>query len=208
MTDRKQICVLGGTFNPIHMGHVRLGLYFARKLSLDTVLLMPSALPPHKSGGEVIPAVHRLAMCDLVAQEHPLFTVSDMEIRRTGKSYTVDTVRELRQRYPDSDISLIIGGDMLRTFHQWYCYEEILAHARILAAGRTIGEYSVLCEAAQQLRAQGGDVVVEDIRVIDVSSTQLRAWLREGNLRRAAAYLPQPVLQYIVEHCLYGYHKR
>ena len=97
-----KIALFGGTFDPIHTAHLRMAGMLADALSLDTVLFMPTFVPPHKAKGEIAPAEHRLQMCKLATTHDSRFTVSDMEIQRGGASFTVDTLRELQTIYPDA----------------------------------------------------------------------------------------------------------
>ena len=130
-----RIGIYGGAFNPVHKGHVKLAEEIKEKAYLDKIIIMPSGLSPHKSSGQLIDSEHRLEMCRL-AFDKEYFEVSDLEIRREGKSYTVDTVTELKSVYPNDELYLVMGSDMLLSFHKWYRYEDILSAVTICATTR------------------------------------------------------------------------
>ena len=132
----KRVAVFGGTFDPIHEGHVQLALQFARRLKLDEVLLVPTFVPPHKLKADMAAAEDRLAMCRLVAAAHPKLKVSDMEITRGGASFTVDTLETLEGQYPGTEWYLITGADMFLTLGTWWRFEDIAELAVLCAAPR------------------------------------------------------------------------
>ena len=103
--------ILGGTFDPIHIGHLRIAEAVYERIALEQIIFIPAFVPPHKVGQDYAPAEHRYAMTELAVKPYPHFIVSDMELRRSGVSYTIDTLRELRQIYPDKELYFIIGAD-------------------------------------------------------------------------------------------------
>ncbi len=109
-----KLALFGGTFDPVHTAHLRMAGMLADALSLDTVLFMPTFVPPHKAKGEIAPAEHRIQMCELATASDPRFLVSDLEIKRGGASFTVDTLRELKKLYPDAQLYLFVGADMFK----------------------------------------------------------------------------------------------
>ena len=123
-----------GDLNPIHKGHIRLAQAARDEMGLERVLLIPTWTPPHKESPDLAPSQHRLAMCRLAAEGHPFLEVDDLEIRRRGRSYTIDTVEELGRREPGRELVLIVGSDMLLTFHQWRRWREILERVTLCAA--------------------------------------------------------------------------
>ena len=130
-----RIGIYGGAFNPVHKGHVKLAEEVKTKADLDRIIIMPSGVSPHKSSDTLIGSEHRFKMCEL-AFEGEDYIISDLEIKREGKSYTVDTVTELKKIYPDDELYLIMGSDMLLCFHRWYRYEDILSVSKIVATTR------------------------------------------------------------------------
>ena len=136
-----KIGIYGGTFNPPHLGHQAAADTAVKQLGLDKLILIPAAIPPHKELPESTPAgEHRLEMVRKMADalEMPgVAEVSDMEMNRQGKSYTADTLKEIRQQYPDAELWLLMGTDMFLTLQHWYHPEEIMQMAGICAFGRT-----------------------------------------------------------------------
>jgi nicotinate-nucleotide adenylyltransferase len=123
--------VFGGTFDPIHIAHLVLAEQAREQLRLDQVLFVPAAVPPHKIGKGISPPKVRLEMVELAVAGHPQFAVSDVELRRTGPSYTVDTLRYLRERHPTAEMFLLLGADSLLDFPNWREPDAILSLARL-----------------------------------------------------------------------------
>ncbi len=195
----RKIAVFGGTFNPIHNGHLHLAESFAEILGVQKVLLIPARVPPHKPAVDLAPAEDRLAMCRAAAGG--LFEASGIEIRRKGPSYTSDTLREIRDRCPDSELYLITGEDMFLTLEQWHEPEVIFSLATICAAPRSAAGCGRMLEYARALKEKGARAVVRNIRYIPVSSTMVRNAVRQG--KSLAGLVPPAVERYIREHHLY-----
>lgn len=188
--------IFGGTFNPPHKGHTRLAEKAAEFLGLDRMLIIPSCIPPHKIPGKLAGGDDRMEMCRL-AFEGDFYEISSMELDRGDKSYTVETLRELKKLYPDDEFYFIIGSDMLSTFNQWYCWEEILTLAHICAASR---EKSFVPDLSAYTQEQKERFVILDIEPFEVSSTQLRRIIAgEGE----TDLLDEKVRRYIEENDLY-----
>lgn len=200
----ERIALFGGTFNPIHRGHVTVARAVADRLALSRLVLVPSARPPHKPADDLAPGEDRLAMCRLAAEADPWMVVSDLELRRPAPSYTVDTLAELRRESPTAEFLLVIGADMLRDFHLWRRFEEIVRMARIVTLPRPGVEIGPLAA----LRRALGDAAVErmlsdvqDTPLVDVSSTEIRRRMLAG--RTVDDLVPPAVARYILEHGLY-----
>lgn len=197
----RRMALFGGTFDPIHNGHVQMALEFARRLRLDRVLLMPTFVPPHKMKQQMASVEDRLAMCRLAAQEHPVLEVSDLEARRGGASFTADTLEALHAQYPDAQWYLITGADMFCTLSTWWRFDAIAERAVLCAAPRDDIGYAQLCTYAEKLGALGARCAVEDIPLVRVSSTEIReAAARGEDLTR---WLPPAVADYVRRHQLY-----
>lgn len=123
--------IYGGTFNPIHNGHLHIVEEFRRGLGLDRVLLIPTRVPPHKAAPDLASAGERFAMCRLAAQGKPWLELSDIEMRREGKSYTAETLEELSVLYPQDQFYLLMGEDMFLTLGRWYRPETIFSLASV-----------------------------------------------------------------------------
>lgn len=190
-----KIGVFGGTFNPPHNGHVRLAKAAADELKLDKLLVIPSCIPPHKIAAKLADGQERLEMCRLAFGCDPRFEVSPMELERGSRSYTVETLRELKALYPDSELYFIVGSDMLESFDKWYLWQEILSLSVLCAASREEGYSSDLSRFGK---------LAERIKIItldplEVSSTQIRNSAGEVS----PELLDPKVAAYIREHGLY-----
>lgn len=190
----------GGTFNPIHRGHLNICLRAREAVEADEVLLMPAAQPPHKSAGWLAPDQDRLAMCALAAREYDLIQVDDWEIRRGGRSYTVDTLGHLAAVFPEEELWLLIGTDMFLTFTQWHRWEEIGKMASLLVASREEGDREQLLAQQQRLAERGVRSRLLQNPPMPMSSTQIREELRRDGTTEKVC--PQ-VLDYIREKELY-----
>lgn len=193
-----RVGIFGGTFNPIHNGHLSLIAHLIEALALDELLLIPTAVPPHKENGNVINAQHRLAMCRLAVQDNPKVRVSDIEIMRGGISYTIDTLRLLSVERPSDQLILLVGSDMFYTVDQWRCASEIMRLVKIVAIPREVGENEKLLAQRDRLNAAGAQTQVVEVDPLIVSSSDLRAQ------ECASENLPPLVERYIVQNGLYG----
>lgn len=203
---KQRIGILGGTFDPIHNGHVILAREFAARLQLDAVLMMPTFVPPHKVKSDLAPAVDRLEMCRLACKPYPELIVSDMEINRRGASFTVTTLEQLKALNPNTDLFLLVGADMFLTLATWYRFADIAKLATLCVAPRDGSATEELLKYAEELEKQGAVCRVEPIDVPYLSSTAIR--------KRAAAgesiddMVPQAVAAYIRDQRLYTTNKR
>ncbi len=201
-----KIGVYGGSFNPPHLGHVRAAQACQKALGLDRVLVIPASIPPHKqmaSGSAT--AMQRLQLTRLAFGDLPGFEVLDLELRREGKSYTVDTIRALKAQYEQGELFLMMGTDMFLTFQDWYCPEEIAKNARLVCFSRYDADEKnrgALLGQADALEARFGrrPLLLEN-DCFDISSTEARRLLRFGI---AESYLPEAVLREIGAKGLYG----
>ena len=200
----RRIGLFGGSFNPIHNGHLHLAESVYQALQLDSVMLMPAGEAPHKSSAAYASGAHRFAMCRLATKSRPWLTVSDLEIKKPGRSYTVETLRILRERHPDTAWTLLLGSDMLLTFDKWYCWQEILAYAAVCAVSREENDLPALQDAADRLKEQvpGAEVTVLRVPAFPVSSTQIRENLK--NHADCSCLLPENVVPYIMKNGLYS----
>lgn len=197
----ERIGIFGGTFNPIHQGHVRLAQQYIRELKLDKLLVIPTKFPPHKLARDLAPAADRLEMCRLAFRDIPQAEISDLEIRRKGKSYTVDTIRQLKQDYPDSKLFLLVGGDMFRSFKGWVRFDEILQNCTLCTAARERGELRELNRYRIVLEQYSENLLILDVPVLELSSTEIRQRVAAG--QSCEALLDDAVIRYIAEKQLY-----
>jgi nicotinate-nucleotide adenylyltransferase len=196
-----RIGILGGTFNPPHLGHLVCAQEAYLQLHLDRVMLMPAWIPPHKPVEDEPGANHRLEMCRLAFErDEGRFQVSDLEVKRAGTSYTVDTLEELHSRAPDSELYLIVGADIAAGLLEWRDPERVLSLAALAVAERPGTEREAVERALSQLRG-AERARFFDMPEIGVSSTMLRNRVREGQPIR---YLTtDPVAGYVARHNLY-----
>lgn len=200
----KRVGIIGGSFDPVHTGHLVIAQDALEKLELSEIVFVPAYIPPHKRHMQQADAAHRYGMLQLATEADFRFSVSDIEIQRGGISYTIDTVRYLQEERPDDDWMLIVGSDTLVDLHNWYKIDELLG----------------LCEVASFLRP--GESSLEEIRrkvalpetsreklmgniieahLMEISSTEIRMRVAEG---LGIRYLvPAEVEMYIFEHGLY-----
>ena len=194
------IGILGGTFNPPHMGHLVMAQEALDQLDLDRVVFMPVAVPPHKEAREDPGAAARLELCRLAVAHDERFEVSTLEIERGGASFTVDTLRELHDVEPEHDLTFIVGGDMAQSLPAWREPEAILRLARVAVAEREGVRREDIARRLEPLH-DGDRVVFFDMPRIDVSSSTIRRRVAEG---RPVRYLvPDAVAAAIAEHGLY-----
>lgn len=196
----KRIGIFGGSFDPVHLGHKRLGDFAVNALKLDKLLIIPAACSPFKTG-TVSLAEHRMNMCRLQFCEDK-FEVSDIEISRGGKSYTVDTVNAVKELYPDSTLFLIIGSDQLMQFHKWYCFDEIMKNAVICAVARAEkDDISNMEKYADENLRQHGECKILEFTPLEISSTEIRQLIKNGE--NTDFVLNREVSQYAKREGLY-----
>ena len=190
--------ILGGTFDPIHFGHLFIAEEARVRFRLDRVLFVPNGTPPHKPEGDRTPARHRFAMTGIAVADNPFFECSALELNRPGPSYTVDTLAALRAERPDAELFYITGLDAIADLMTWKRHEEVIAAASFIAARRPGTDPDVLRErlpAAYRER-----VLLLGSAEIGISATDIRERLRTG---QAARYLlPDAVLAYAAKHRL------
>ena len=181
--------IFGGTFNPPHMAHLVAAESVRDHLKLDKVLFVPAALPPHKIKEKIISAEHRLQMVKLAISDNPLFELCDMELHRTGPSYTIDTILELKRKFPEDNFYLIMGIDLLIDFDKWKKPDKILEKCRVVAMNRP-GFDLAMVDKELLLRVE-----LVNIPSVDVSSTSIRRRVKSG---RSIKYLVSPAVEYYI----------
>ncbi len=196
-----RIGILGGTFNPPHIGHLICAQEAYLQLELDRVTLIPARIPPHKPVDDEPGAQHRLELCRVAVGDDDRFDVSDVEIAREGPSFMVDTLELLHSREPKSELFLIVGGDIAAGLPKWREPERVLSLATLAVAGRRGTSRAEVDEALIGL--SGGErAQFFQMPTIGVSSTVLRRRVRARQSIRY--YVPDAVVRYIDDHRLYG----
>jgi nicotinate-nucleotide adenylyltransferase len=198
--SKQRTGVLGGTFDPIHFGHLAAAEAAISCARLEQVILIPSAQPPHRPQA-VAPAPQRLEMCRLATEGNKRFAVSDVELKREGPSYTADTLAELRGLYPGDELFLILGWDAARLFPTWRRPDEVRELASIVVVGRPGSDAPR--ETDLKSVGLGGEGVVLCLEPTpDLSASEIRRAVAAGE--SIAGKVPEPVERYIVAHRLYA----
>ena len=213
------IGILGGTFDPIHFGHLRLAEELSHTLKLGAVRFVPSGTPPHRAAPHAAPA-HRVAMARLAVAGNPLFTLDEREIRRSGPAYSFDTLTEIRAEVGAAQpLALLLGADAFLEFATWHRWHELFGLAHIAVAHRPgfpverwrdampqplAREYAarLMQQPLAAHLAPGGGIVVIPFTALDISATSIRELIRAGGSPRYL--LPDPVLDYIRTENLYS----
>ncbi|MBR1758595.1 MAG: nicotinate-nucleotide adenylyltransferase [Lachnospiraceae bacterium] len=197
-----KVGIMGGTFNPIHLGHLILAENAYRQLNLDVVWFMPSGKPPHKKNSEILPNEDRVRMVEKAIASTPYFQLSLLEIERQGTTYTVDTLEYLHENYPEDSFVFIAGADSLYQLDSWREPARILKLCSFAAARRDSVVYSDIEAQAEAVRTKyAADVVLIDIPEIDISSSNIRERLLNG--RSIHFLVPQAVEDDLYEHHAY-----
>lgn len=218
----KRIGLLGGTFNPIHMGHLHIATEVSKCLELNQVLFIPTGIPPHKDPKGILPALDRLKMVELALLEIPQFVPCDIEIKRSGESYTIETILELKEKHPDDHLFFIVGMDAFSQIETWKTPEKLVMVCDFAIISRPLSPFSSLPSygllsladrsALGQLDAgkiQDYDVSVSprsalhflNIPHSTISASHIRAQFSEGKI--AKNFLPASVQSYIIKNQLY-----
>jgi len=223
VTRALHVGIFGGTFNPIHRGHLAIAEEVRKAIGLDRVLLIPAGRPPHKTGQKIPPAKHRLEMVRLSVRGHPDLEVSDLEVRRRGKSYTIETVKALQRIYPKgTEFYLILGLDAFMEFPTWHLPDALKARCHLVVVSRPGFLFADLIrldflsktdpkplrelDRGRRVRHElpltpYTRLVLIRVKAHDVSATQIRDHLSGG--KRLKNLLPPLVESYIIKNHLY-----
>ncbi|MFC1709152.1 nicotinate-nucleotide adenylyltransferase [Candidatus Omnitrophota bacterium] len=186
-----RIGIFGGTFNPVHFGHLVLAQQAYEKLNLDKVIFIPSFYPPHKKSSDIASAVHRYNMVKLAIQGNSRFKVSNIEINRRGRSFSIDTLRQLKKIYPKAKLFFISGSDVSDQISKWKSIDQILLLAKFVLAKRP----------GYRLKKYNRNISVISITELDISSSMIR---RKIKTKKSIRYLmPMRIYRYIKEKRLY-----
>ena len=199
---RKKTGIMGGTFNPIHTGHLLLAENARDGFGLDEILFIPSGRSYMKREAEILDRHQRYEMTLLATQDNPAFFVSDIEVKRKGNTYTCDTLSQLKQQEPETDFYFIVGADSLFSMETWKEPERIFRNCTVLAAIRDDKDSEMLQEQIAYLTDKFGARICQIVfREIDISSTDIRMRLANGQSIRYM--VPDKVISYIEQHHLY-----
>ncbi|MPM57499.1 Nicotinate-nucleotide adenylyltransferase [bioreactor metagenome] len=198
-----KIAVMGGTFNPPHLGHLLGARRVISAYDPDLFLMIPTGIPPHKIIPDGSPCdCDRLNMVKLMVRDDPKITISDMEMKRKGKSYTVDTLKSLKEEYKNASIDLIMGADMLYMIEKWHHFEELFGLCRLVVIGRKENQTEELKKACLHIQKRyGADITLLEMEPFAISSSQIREKIK--NEEDVGQYLHPDVYRYIRENNLY-----
>jgi nicotinate-nucleotide adenylyltransferase len=214
--QNRKVGIFGGTFNPIHLGHLRSAEEIRETFTLDRMYFVPAARPPHRSGDTLVSAVHRLKMVELAIADNPFFQASAVELERTGPSYSVDTIRSFRQTFEPDSLFFIVGFDAFREIHTWKEYASIPWLCHLIVTSRPgvstppleqflpVALQSTLWyDPVQKMyrHTSGHSLIFHEIHGLHISASQVRALLRQS---KSIRYLiPSTVAAYIADNSLY-----
>ncbi|MCF7520638.1 nicotinate-nucleotide adenylyltransferase [Neisseria sp. ZJ106] len=199
----KPIGLFGGTFDPVHNGHLNIAQAFADEIGLETVIFLPAGEPYHKTAAQTA-AAHRLAMVEAAVADYPQFAVSDCDIVRQGATYTFDTVQIFRQQFPNTPLWWLLGSDSLMKLHTWKRWETLVRQINIAVAmreGDSLNKTPAVLHSWLGGALQNGSVRILNTLLYPVSSTQIRSELQQG--RFSDGLIPPQVERYIRRHGLY-----
>ena len=197
----ERLGLFGGTFDPPHLGHLILASEAQSQLELTRLLWTVTPDPPHKQDQLITPLEHRLAMVKLAIQDNRSFELSEIELKRPGPHYTVDTIRLLAEQNPGAEIVPIIGGDSLHDLPTWHHPQEILYRAHWVGVMRRPGEETNLQALERKLPGISAKVHYVDAPLLEIASREIRE--RVASRKPFRYYLPLPVYEYINQHHLY-----
>lgn len=196
-----KLLLFGGTFDPPHLGHMNLLRGAMQAVQPDLTIVMPAGVPPHKAAS-MTPGMWRYEMCAcfraLEKECGGRIEISDWEIHRQGRNYTIDTVTMLEQKYPGAELYLSVGSDMLLTFTEWRRWPELLQKATLVVESRCEGDMGALHRAARALSAEGGRIVFSPAKALPMASSDIRAG------KAPAGALPPETEQIAGKYHLYG----
>jgi nicotinate-nucleotide adenylyltransferase len=211
-----KVGIFGGTFNPIHLGHLRSAEEIRETFTLDRMYFVPAARPPHRSGDTLVSAVHRLKMVELAVADNPFFQASAIELERTGPSYSVGTIRTFREVLEPESLFFVIGFDAFREIHTWKEYASIPELCHLIVTSRpgvsipspdqflpVALQPALWYDPVQRMyrHTSGHSLVFHEIHGLQISASQIRALLRQS---KSIRYLvPSTVAAYIADNSLY-----
>lgn len=198
-----KIGLFGGTFNPIHNGHIHIAHAFMQQIHLDNLIFIPAGEPYHKKSTEVS-ALQRLAMVKLATAEFPYFSVSDCDITRQGNTYTFDTIKIFKKKFPHSQLWWLLGSDSLEKLHTWYRWQDLVQYIHIavaMRAGHSLKNISKQLYTWLHESLDNGRVVILQTPLLDISSTTVRQMAQmQENIDQ---FVPIQVVNYIKQNNLY-----
>ena len=202
MSQQIKIGILGGTFNPVHSGHLYLAGKAMEKAGLTKVLFVPSNISYMKDQTDLVSAADRIAMVELAITEYPDFILSEVDIERGGNSYSHETIADIREQYPDAELYFIVGADTLCQMETWRNPQDIFDQAVILVAYRSGESAEHLQEKIHELEKDyHARILLIAVDRVDISSSEIREAVRTG--QSFDEMVPEAVREYVIRHKLY-----
>lgn len=192
--------IFGGSFNPVHNGHIHLAESVSKGLALDRVIFVPSKISPHKSNAEYVEEKHRLKMLELALENRNNFEISSYELEFQRISYSIYTVEHFHKIYPEDSLYLLVGSDMFLSFEKWYRFKDIMSLVTLAVMSRENGDEKSLFEKAENL-SQFGKIIINNTQPFPATSTEIRKKIMKNE--NYACYLNKNVVQYITSNNLY-----
>ena len=189
-----KIGIYGGSFNPVHNGHMHLAETALKEFELDMIFFVPCRISPHRFDGDYVSGKDRLEMLRLACGDNPKFQVSGYELENERTSYSIYTVEYFKKKFPDDELYLLVGSDMLLSFEKWYRFEDILKNVTLAVVSRTDGDRDILLEKAEKL-GEYGRITIGKSAPLMVSSTEIRKKIAKNE--NCSCYLDKNVVQYI-----------
>lgn len=213
-TSKKLIGILGGTFDPIHYGHLQVAHTLYQKLPFAQIQFIPCGIPPHREKPQASSA-DRLAMTQLAIADHPGFFANDIEIKKTTPSYTIETLQALQPSFPDNIICLILSTEAFAKLNTWHQWEKIFTYCHLIVVNRMDYELPQapwlkkllslrqIKDPADLVTTPVGKILFQSADNVPISATHIRRQLANGDITRIASLIPATVLEYIQQHHLY-----
>ncbi len=199
--NNKKVGIMGGSFNPIHQGHLVVANEVLSIYNLDEIIFVPAGNPPHKNGLKTSPW-DRYFMTQLATMSNEKFTVSDIEIKKTEKSYTLNTLMQFKEMYPDTEFYFITGTDAVIDLPNWHEPKKLLSLCKFIAVSRPGTEKEIIETKIKEIRESlNGHIELMQVPMLQISSTDIRERFKNGISSKYL--LPEPVEQYIIKNNLY-----
>ena len=191
--------IFGGTFNPLHIGHYEILSALQNDSDVDEIFLMPDKIPPHKVCDFLADDQTRIEMCKIAVTDFSKAKVCLIEFERQGKSYSYDTVIELKAKYPDKNFAFVCGGDMLVTFDLWYKYKELIKLIPFIAFRRSDTDIALFDEKAEYFRRMGMKLKIMDQIITNIASSKIRI-----DFNNSKEFIPEKIFDFLKDRGIYG----
>ena len=190
--------IFGGTFNPLHIGHFEMLNELQNDDRIEKILLLPNKIPPHKECDFLADDETRLSMCKIAAKHFQKAGVSDIELKREGKSYSYDTILELKNEYPETEFIFVCGADMLIFFDKWYNYKELMKEVAFYVFYRATEDNEVFKNEIERFKKEGMRVILNNTEITNISSTEIRK-----DFKNSQQFLNEDIRDFLAQRGVY-----